>query len=103
VSLYRIKLPLKWVKLGGGCWVCKTICGHIEVNGSPPEGFWACGQEWIPSGGAKFSTANEAKAAAESYYRSRLLGALEPATEQDDDAEAQRRRDECIGRTTDIH
>jgi hypothetical protein len=88
VSLYRIKLPLEWRHVGKDIWRADHAFGFLEVAfdfrrydpDSPPV-------KWKVITGAsvdgEFETREEAQTAAEDKFRSRLLEALEPATEQD--------------------
>jgi hypothetical protein len=90
VSLYRIK-PMEWVRIDEqDCWECFLPIGVFSVY-EFSDGKWdaafslapADEPHWsIPFGELK-GDPEAAKAAAEEWYRSRLLEALEPATEQD--------------------
>jgi len=78
--LYKLK-PLEWVWSGGSVWRMETVVGRYSVHAL--YGSFYISQPNEPGMENEQPTLDEAKAAAETFYRERMTAGLVPATFQD--------------------
>lgn len=84
MSLYRIKKLTfeRYDAIAVESWQAPTPLGLVVVFRMWHDSPWVIALNEV-SGNQRFNSFDEAKSTAEEWYRSKLLEALEPATEQD--------------------